>query len=165
MKIFTHIPYNRWDKYRKRKVPCTVSVRFTERNPCWGNYPPSPWVPNVSASLQVCRSASLQVCGLQVCGLQVCSLRLSHTGSRACFSEVPIITGPRTLFFLVCIQDWAFNGFVSYPIVTPVCKTKWTEQGLEPGLPFFRFWFSNMASGPQSQRDFRETGPSGTFVH
>ena len=21
MKIFTHIPYNRWDNYRKRKVP------------------------------------------------------------------------------------------------------------------------------------------------
>ena len=29
MKIFTHIPYNRCDKYRKRKVPYTVSVRFT----------------------------------------------------------------------------------------------------------------------------------------
>ena len=28
MKIFTHIPYKRWDKYRKRKVPCTVPVRF-----------------------------------------------------------------------------------------------------------------------------------------
>ena len=27
---FTHIPYNRWDKYRKRKVPCTVSGRFTQ---------------------------------------------------------------------------------------------------------------------------------------
>ena len=24
------IPYNRWGKYRKRKVPCTFSVRFTE---------------------------------------------------------------------------------------------------------------------------------------
>ena len=30
MKIFTHIPYNRWDKYRKRKVPCTLSVQFTQ---------------------------------------------------------------------------------------------------------------------------------------
>ena len=28
MKIFTHIPYNRWDKYRKLKVPCLVSARF-----------------------------------------------------------------------------------------------------------------------------------------
>ena len=30
MKIFTHIAYNRWNKYRKRKVSCTVSVRFTQ---------------------------------------------------------------------------------------------------------------------------------------
>ena len=30
MKFFTHIPYNRWSKYRKRKVPCTFSVWFTE---------------------------------------------------------------------------------------------------------------------------------------
>ena len=30
MKIFTHIPYGRWDKHRKRKAPCTVSVRFTQ---------------------------------------------------------------------------------------------------------------------------------------
>ena len=30
MKIFTHILYNRWDKYRKLKVPCTFSVRFTQ---------------------------------------------------------------------------------------------------------------------------------------
>ena len=29
-KIFTYIAYNRWDKYRKRKVPCTVSGRFTQ---------------------------------------------------------------------------------------------------------------------------------------
>ena len=29
-KIFTHISYNRWDKCRKCKVPCTVSGRFTE---------------------------------------------------------------------------------------------------------------------------------------
>ena len=29
MKIFTYIPYNRCDKNRKRKVPCTDSVRFT----------------------------------------------------------------------------------------------------------------------------------------
>ena len=28
MKIFAHIPHNRWDKYRKRKVSCTVSARF-----------------------------------------------------------------------------------------------------------------------------------------
>ena len=28
--IFTHISFNRWDKYRKRKVPCTVAVRFTQ---------------------------------------------------------------------------------------------------------------------------------------
>ena len=30
MKIFTHIPYNKWDKNRKRKVPRTDSVRFTQ---------------------------------------------------------------------------------------------------------------------------------------
>jgi len=30
MKIFTHIPCNRCDKYRKCKVPCTVSVLFTQ---------------------------------------------------------------------------------------------------------------------------------------
>ena len=29
MKIFRLTPYNRWDKNGKRKVPCTVSARFT----------------------------------------------------------------------------------------------------------------------------------------
>ena len=28
MKIFTHIPYNRWDKYRKRKVSCAVLCTY-----------------------------------------------------------------------------------------------------------------------------------------
>ena len=34
MNIFTHILYNGWDKNRKRKVPCTNSVRFTQ---LWSN--------------------------------------------------------------------------------------------------------------------------------
>ena len=31
MKIFTHIPYNRWDKYRKRKVQISKKFEFTEK--------------------------------------------------------------------------------------------------------------------------------------
>ena len=31
MKIFTHISYNRWDKYRKRKVQSSKKCEFTEK--------------------------------------------------------------------------------------------------------------------------------------
>ena len=43
-------------------------------------------------------------------------------GSGACFSDVPIITGPRTLFFGLHSR-LSFSGFGSYPIVPSVCKT------------------------------------------